>query len=479
MRNGRGNIKSTSIYIAIAGIFMLIICQSWLSDGMFMDGTIYAVISRNLAIGSGSFWQPHFSDTLFPVFMEHPPLAFGLEGVFFMIFGDSRFVERFYSLLTIPITAIVLVSIWKQLQKNSSTGWLPVLFWILMPTVSWASVNNMLENTLVIFLCLSVLFYLKSLKKNRIVFICTAGLMLSLGFLTKGFVAFAPLAFPFFIWFCLRNNKFLSMVSDTLLMLFSSLLPLVLLFFMPGSREYLPTYIEMAFSKITEGVTASSRFYIIYRLLLELLPSLGIIMVFMFFYWKNKLSYNNITSGLRPGAAFFSLGLAGVLPILLTMDQSAYFLLTSFPFFAVALGLLVNPFVENVLKRIDYNSRGYTFFKYFGILALSVSIILSVYFSGVTNRDKNKLLDMRVIIGHLKENSTINILPLMDNDWSLYSYYERYKKVSLDPDLKNRHEYLLITSSLYTDTINKGFERVDLKTEEYELFRRKIPDTRK
>jgi len=479
MRNGRGNIKSTSIYIAIAGIFMLIICQSWLSDGMFMDGTIYAVISRNLAIGSGSFWQPHFSDTLFPVFMEHPPLAFGLEGVFFMIFGDSRFVERFYSLLTIPITAIVLVSIWKQLQKNSSTGWLPVLFWILMPTVSWASVNNMLENTLVIFLCLSVLFYLKSLKKNRMVFICTAGLMLSLGFLTKGFVAFAPLAFPFFIWFCLRNNKFLSMVSDTLLMLFSSLLPLVLLFFMPGSREYLPTYIEMAFSKITEGVTASSRFYIIYRLILELLPSLGIIMVFMFFYWKNKLSYNNITSGLRPGAAFFSLGLAGVLPILLTMDQSAYFLLTSFPFFAVALGLLVNPFVENVLKRIDYNSRGYTFFKYFGILALSVSIILSVYFSGDTNRDKNKLLDMRVIIGHLKENSTINILPIMDNDWSLYSYYERYKKVSLDPDLKNRHEYLLITSSLYTDTINNSFERVDLKTEEYELFRRKIPDTRK
>lgn len=479
MRNGRGNIKSTSFYIAIAGIFMLIICHTWLSDGMFMDGTIYAVISRNLAIGSGSFWQPHFSDTLFPVFMEHPPLAFGLEGVFFMIFGDSRFVERFYSLLTILITAMVLVSIWKQLQKNSSTGWLPVLFWILMPTVSWTSVNNMLENTLVIFLCLSVLFYIKSLKKNRVVFICTAGLMLSLGFLTKGFVAFAPLAFPFFIWLFLRNNKFLSMVSDTLLMLFSSLLPLVLLFFMPGSREYLPTYIEMAFSKITQGVTASSRFYIIYRLILELLPSLGIIIVFMFFYWKNKLSYNNITSGLRPSAAFFSLGMAGVLPILLTMDQSAYFLLTSFPFFAVALGLLVNPFVENMLIRIDYSSKGYTFFKHFGILALSVSIILSVYYSGDTNRDKNKLLDMRVIIDHLKENSTINIIPLMDNDWSLYSYYERYKKVSLDPDLKNRHEYLLITISLYTDTINNGFERVDLKTEEYELFRRKIPDTKK
>ena len=441
MRNGREIIKRTSFYFAIAGIFMLIICHSWLSDGMFMDGTIYAVISRNLAIGSGSFWQPHFSDTLFPVFMEHPPLAFGLEGFFYMIFGDSRFVERFYSLLTILITAIVIVSIWKQLLKNSSTGWLPVLFWILMPTVSWTSVNNMLENTLVIFLCLSVLFYIKSLKKNRMVFICTSGLMLSLGFLTKGFVAFAPLALPFFIWLFLRNNKFFSMVSDTLIMLFSSLLPLVLLFFISGSREYLPTYIEIAFSKISEGVTSSSRFYIIHKLIMELLPSLVIIMVFMLFYWKNKLSYNKIGSGLRSAAAFFSLGLAGVLPILLTMDQSAYFLLTSFPFFAISLGLLVNPFVENVLVRIDNNSKGYTLFKLFGVLSLSVSIILSVYFSGDINRDRNKLLDMRVIIGILKENSTINILPEMYEDWSLYTYYERYKKVSLDPDLKNKHNF--------------------------------------
>ncbi len=479
MRNFIRNIEGTSFYYAIAGIFMLIICPTWLSDGMFMDGSIYAVISRNMAIGSGSFWHPHFSDTLFPVFMEHPPLALGLESIFFMIFGENRFVERFYSVLTILITAMILVSIWKQLLKNSSTGWLPLMFWILMPTVSWAAVNNMLENTLVIFLCLSVLFYLKSLKKYRIIFICTAGFMLSLGFMTKGFVAFAPLAFPFFIWLFLRNMKFLSMVSDTILMLLSSVLPLILLFFIPDSGEYLTEYIKMAFTKISEGETASSRFYITHRLMMELLPLLGIIIVFMFFYWKNKLPYHNISSGLRAGAAFFSLGLAGVLPILLTMDQSAYFLLTSFPFFAIALGLLVNPFVENVIKKIDYNSKGFKYFKYFGIFSLSAGIILSVYFSGQTNRDKNKLLDMRVITGHLEENSTINILPEMGSDWPLYTYYARYRKVSLDPDLNNRHEYLLITTSFYSDTISNGFERVNIKTREYELYRRKIPEANK
>jgi 4-amino-4-deoxy-L-arabinose transferase-like glycosyltransferase len=479
MENGRRSIKETYFYIAIAGIFMLIICHSWLSDGMFLDGTMYAILSRNLANGLGNFWQPHLTNTLFPAFVEHPALAFGLEGILFKIFGDSRFVERFYSLMTIIITGMIIVSIWKLILKKSSIGWLPVLLWIAMPTVTWASVNNMLENTLVIFICLSVLFYINSQKSNRILFLFLTGLMLSLGFLTKGFVTFTPLAFPFFLWLFSRNNKFSCMVLDTVIIFISAVLPLILLFLFTGAHEFFPKYIEMAFSKITTGVTTDSRFYIIYRLVMELLPAFGIILVFMLYSWKNNLSFNNVGSGIRPASAFFSLGVAGVLPILATMDQSTYFLLLSFPFFAISLGLIVNPSIETLRERIDYNSNGYRLFKLFGVIALSAGIILSVYFSGDFNRDKNILNDMRVILVQLEEDSTINILPEMYEEWSLHAYYGRYKNISLDPDLNNRHEYLLIRTSLYSDTINNGFEKIDLKTKEYELFRRKISDTRK
>jgi len=479
MGNSRQNIKETYFYIAIAGIFMLTICHSWLSDGMFMDGTIYAILSRNMANGSGTFWHPHLTDTLFPVFVEHPPLVFGLEAILFKIFGDSRFVERFYSLLTTIITGIIIASIWKQTLKKSSTGWLPLLFWITMETVAWASVNHMLENTLVIFICLSVLFYIKSQQSNRIVFLFLAGFMICLGFLTKGFVTLTPLAFPFFLWLFLRKNKFSSMVLDTAIILISAVLPLILLFLFPGPGEFLPKYIEMALFKISKGVTAESRFYIIHRLVMELLPSFGIILIFMFYGWKIKLSFHNMSSKLHPAAAFFSLGLAGVLPILTTMDQSAYFLLLSLPFFAIALGLLVIPLVEIMLEKIDYSSNWFRLFKIFGVMALSTGIILSIYFSKEFNRDEDMLKDMRVILPQLNENITINILPEMSANWSLYTYYARYKNISLDPDMNNRHEYLLITNSLYSDTINKSFERIDLITKEYELFKRKISDTRK
>lgn len=476
MEDNRPTIRGTYFYVAIAGIFMLIICHSWLSDGMFMDGTIYAILSRNMANGSGTFWQPHVTDTFFPVFFEHPPLAFGIESILFRIFGDSRFVERFYSLFTIVITGMIIVSTWKLIVKRSSGGWIPLLFWITMPAVSWTSVNHMLENTLTIFICLSVLFHLKSQRSNRILYLCLAGLMLSLGFLTKGFVTFTPLAFPFLLWLFTGNNRFSSMVSDTLIILISAVLPLILLFLFTGAGEFFPKYIEMAFHKISKGVTSDSRYYIVYRLVMELLPALGLIIVILLYCRIKKLSFNEISYNLRPASVYFFLGLAGVLPILTTMDQSTYFLLLSLPFFAISLGLIVDPSVEILLERIDHNSTGYRLFKLFGVVALSAGIILSVYFSKEFNRDENMLKDMRVILVQLRENSTINILPEMYNDWSLHTYYARYKNISLDPDLNNGHEFLLISTSLNSDTINNRFERIDLKTIEYELFRRKITD---
>jgi hypothetical protein len=66
-------------YIFVAGIFLIIVSPALLADGMFVDGLIYATISKNLSAGLGSFWHLHFTDSIFPVFSTHPPLSFGLE----------------------------------------------------------------------------------------------------------------------------------------------------------------------------------------------------------------------------------------------------------------------------------------------------------------------------------------------------------------------------------------------------------------
>jgi 4-amino-4-deoxy-L-arabinose transferase-like glycosyltransferase len=474
MMRAAQDIKASFFYIPVAGIFLLIISPSLLSDGMFMDGVMYATMSKNLAHGLGTFWQSHMSEFIFPDFVNHPPLAIGLESIFFRILGDSRFTERFYSLLTIILTGLFIVLIWKSVGKKSSAGWLPLFFWIIIPSVSWTAVNNMLENTMGVFIILAVLFYIKSQKNRRLLYLILGGLMLSCGFLTKGFVTFFPLTFPFFFWLFNRKSTFLNMISDTLIILFSSVIALLLLYLLvPGYHETLPKYLAVTFDLVVNSTTKNTRFYIIYRLLMELLPAAGTMTVFIFICLKKSLSGRLLKSNLNLAASFFCLGLSGVLPIMITKVQSGYYLLTSLPFFAISIGLLVSPLVESLIEKINYNSPGFKLFAYSGISIFVLGIVLSLFFSGHINRDKNMIKDMRVINTVLPENCSINILPGMYTNWKLHAYYARYWNISLDHDLNNKHEYLLIDNSMYSDTIEYGFKRVDLRTNEFELFRRK------
>jgi hypothetical protein len=61
----------------------------------------------------------------------------------------------------------------------------------------------------------------------------------------------------------------------------------------------------------------------------------------------------------------------------------------------------------------------------------------------------------------------------MSQNYSLFTYYARYKDISLETDLEKKHDFLLIANTLYSDTLTKSFEKIDLTTSEYTLFRRK------
>ena len=169
--------KSIPYFIIVFALLLGVSAPALFSDGMFMDGLIYATVAKNLANGIGTFWYLQFSETLFPAFHEHPPLAIAMQSVLFRIFGDSIYIERFYSLFTFIITGFIIFFIWKQVsgKKNTSLAWLPLFFWISIPLTTWSCANNMLENTLMIFTSLSILFALKSLDNRQYLYIFLSG----------------------------------------------------------------------------------------------------------------------------------------------------------------------------------------------------------------------------------------------------------------------------------------------------------------
>jgi 4-amino-4-deoxy-L-arabinose transferase-like glycosyltransferase len=465
--------QALPFYLFAAGVFLIIMCQDLFSHGMFMDGLIYSTISKNLANGVGTFWNPQFTLTCMPDFHEHPPLAFGIQSIFYTLLGESRYIDKFYSLLTFIIVGYILLKIWTTLGYKH--GWFPLLLWFLTPTVSWACCNNMLENTLTIFTSLSVLFYLKSQNSKRFLFVFFAGIMLGLGFLTKGFVAFFPWTFPLLLWVLLRQKTFAKISVDSIAIFIFTVVPLLLLIILfPVVKLSLHKYLDTQVINSLRGVvTVDSRLYIIKRLFSELIPavSAGILLIFWNLHKKFSLSF--LKENYKTALVFILFGLTGVLPVMISMKQSGFYILAVYPFFSIGIGILFYPLIDYLVTKIDFHSSGFLFFKWLSYGIFILGIVLTIYFSDGFSRDKNKISDISQILPELTTGSTINIDPDLNQDWSLHGYFNRFKSIILDPDIENKRDYLLIKKENYSDTLVRNYEIVNLKTIDYELLKKK------
>ena len=464
--------QTLPFYLFLAGFFFIIICKDVFSNGMFLDGLIYSTVSKNLADGIGTFWNPHFTATCMPNFHEHPPLAFGIQSLFYRFLGESRFIDKVYSLFTLLIAGCIILKIWNKLGYKY--GWFPLFIWLITPTVFWASYNNLLENTLTIFTSLSILFYLKSQESNKYFFIFLAGVMLALGFLTKGFVAFFPWTFPILLWLFLIPNSFLKSALDTALIFIFSLAPLLLLILLfPVARLSLHTYIDnQVISSLRSVPTVHSRFDIIIRLFSELTPAIVLSLLFLIWVWIRKFSTILTKENSKKAMMFILLGLTGVLPLIMSMKQSGFYLIPAYPFFAIGACILMYPLIDSLLNKMNYNSKGFLVFKWIGYGLFFLGIILSLYFSDHFSRDISKIKDTYAILPEIPRESIININPDMYDDWSLPAYFGRFKNISLDPDLRTKRDYLLIKNIDYSDTLIYNYNIIKLNTIDYQLFKK-------
>lgn len=474
MNNITANHRESSLfYFVVIGLFLIIISPFALSDGMFLDGLYYSTVAKNLSNGFGSFWNLHFSNTFQNHFDGHPPLAFGLQSILFSLFGDSRFIDKLYSLLTYAITGYIILLIAKQLKLRNN--WIILLLWLMIPIVFWAATNNMLENTMSIFICLSILFLLKAQNGKSIPFLILSGIMLFLGFLTKGLVAFFPWTFPFIYWLIYRNKSFERMFVETLILITATIIPLLLLLLLWSEAKWsIFNYLDVQVINSLKNVkTVDTRFFIVIRLLQELILPLCICLIVVIIAKLRKIPLSLMRNNWKITLVFIFVALTGVFPIMISFKQSGFYILAAYPLFAIALGSLIEPLINHLCDTINLKSKRFFIFKISGYLFFLIGITLCLYFSNTIGRDKIKISDTYTIIEHIPQNSTIRILPEMYLDFSLRGYFARYANISLDCDLKNEHEYLLIESGYYSDSILNQYEKVDLKTTNYQLFKMK------
>ncbi len=431
-------------YFLVSALFFGIISPDIFSDGMFMDGVTYAVISKNLANGLGGIWDLHYTSTLFPHFHEHPPLVFYFQSLLFRLLGDSILIERIYSLFTFIITSFLIHFTWKIIagKENRDLSWLPLLFWILVPIVCWAASNNLLENTLMIFTGLSVLFILKSLSGYRFLYLVLAGIMLFLGWMSKGFVAFFPLSLPLWIYLFKPGGPYKRFFLDTIVLISATLLPFLFLFLvMPESIQSLHAYIDQqVFDSIQNVKTVWSRFYILARLLFELI--LGLLLILLVFFASRK--FQAPPSNRRWSYVFIALGLSGVVPIMISLKQSGFYILPTYSFFSIALAFIILPRVKFLVDKFSSCRRSFVLFKPISIILLTFSIIITFSHYGSVGMDEETVEDVNLLREIIPQGSTISISDSIWENWSLHAYFHRYGEISLDRKKPSSMVYLLL-----------------------------------
>ena len=465
------NSKQTPFLLATVALYLGFISPQWLSDGMFCDGLIYAVISNNLAHGLGSFWDLFYTPGLGSHFQGHPPLSFGLESLFFRLLGDSTLVERFYSFFTYLVTALVVVRIWKQVavKQQFSFFWLPLLMWFAVPLTIWGISNNMLENTMMMFTSLAILLGLKSYRGNRYLNTTFSGVMIFLAVLTKGPVGLFPFAFYFWIFVFSREVTFKRFLVDISVALGALLLSFLMLFILfPESQDGLLAYYNSQIvSSLSEIQTVTNRAYIVGRMLRELIPIYVAILLVAFFARKTKW-YDGRN---RWVYIFFMTGLSGVMPIMISLKQSGFYILPAFPILAIAFALFVLPGIRFLIDKIDIRSRGFKFFKYFSIILMAIALVLNLIHINKMGRDEVLLRDVHQIVNEVPPESTLYVAPGLSSDWLLFGYFWRYGKIDLDTVDPQNHQYLLTKKGFYDSSLSI-FKKDTIPLKEFDLYKK-------
>jgi len=448
--------KSYTQVPILFGLFLLILSPTLFSDGMFMDGLYYAVISRNMAEGVGTFWSPRFSETFNSVFNGHPPLQLGLQALLFYIFGDSIFVERFYSLFTGLVTLLLIRKIWVFETKSQTDAWLPAVSWLMLPLVAWAYSNNMLENTMTVFVLFAILFSLQSIERMRFMNISLAAISLIFAFLTKGFTGLFPFGVFFFVWLIKKEITFKRFVLDTALMFLIFGASVLLLFGISKSAgNYILNYIDIqVVDSIETAKTVGSRFAILGAFLGQIIPHFAVLAVIFIIRKIRRKSLQFSKETFKKFLFWFLIGLSGTLPMMISLKQRDFYLITTLPMYALAFAYIFKPYISEI--RLSLKMKKITVFL--GIFILAVSIGLSFYFSGKVGRDKVQISDIKTICEQVPEGEIISICPELRTNWSMYGYLQRYGKINAEVSDKNR---ILIGEtpcySSYTEILSGNF----------------------
>ncbi len=455
------NDRIKTIWIWAAAIFLGLLLPFLVQRGMFLDGVTYAAISKNLSLGVGTFWAPHYTPALYPVFYEHPPLVFGLQSMLFDLFGDRFWVEQLYSFLTgLGVIGAMLFCFRQVLEKQNAllATAIAVILWISIPQVFWSFRNNMLENTSSVFTLLSVGSFLAFRQKGKPWYGFFGALFLSAAFLSKGPTALFPLAAPLFAVLVIGGSQKLKYTATA----YATVVVLICLLYFSsdGLQTNLAGYMEAQVLPALEGkreITTDNRFAIVGKFFLEGL--LSFLLIGIAFAKRKKFKISPVS------IFFFLMALSASLPMIVSLKQRSYYLVPAFPFLAMAAAVAILPFAESILARI--NPAALRKARITGLTVIGMTVVIAAVKFGKYSRNEDLIRDAELLAEEFPRGTVFSTSGQDWENWGFHAALARASGQGLDMD--HRLEFYLTKSD---NALPEGYEVVETSLRQMKLYRK-------
>jgi hypothetical protein len=374
---------------------------------------------------------------------------------------------------------LLLHHIWKGLlpAQKAWHKWsvFPVFLWVTHEDIFRSYPNNMLECTMGLFIFGSLLLMLQSNTTTGVkaqVTIVLAGVFIWLGFLCKGFTALFPLAFFMAAWLSGHYGTWRDACWKTLLLCAVVMLAGLLTLQHPGAQENLSQYMDQQVMAALQGERReniqTSRWHILEVLILRLIPGLVLAgLLVLLFRWKNIPWHQPETT--KAAVFCMLMGLAGTLPIMISIKQAAYYMVAAIPFFLLAIGLYIAPGLEQLSALSPRRKWPYQMIITILLLGNMAAFLLALKEMGKTDkRDRKWMAIVQAFGPRLAKHSTIGVEHNYI-DLTLWTFFQRYYYVSLDMDNQYGHAYLLAKTSAANNRPGYTLEGIE---GEYALFKK-------
>jgi 4-amino-4-deoxy-L-arabinose transferase-like glycosyltransferase len=430
-----------TLLVVVVCLFLLLLLPRMIAADMFLDGLTYASMARNMAEGRGTFWKPHYTETVYPEFYESPPLGIWLQSLAFRVFGDSTLVEFLWGVGCGAIVLWLLLLTWRDLRAGPAGAWWAMLLFLACPGVSAILTNNRLEDTMA---CFTMLGFWLAVRAGRAssggreaAFAAAAGAAVALGMLTKGLPAAFPFAVPAAAAVFLRSGAKRAL-RTTGVMLLGSGAVLAVFMVLGGSDawHWAETYFteQVARSLTGQREVSTSRLSLVRKLGNEL--AVPVVLVLLFGVAVRRVRRGDQSpSSAGPGQVAFLLtsALLATLPLLISPKQSGGYLFPSLPLWGMALAAAFPAGALRVESWLQVDLRRGARLRAVFLGAAAVMVVASFAFRGaMVFRATDLYRDVEAGRALLPPGQVVSASPAaVASDWYAVAYMQRFFEISL------------------------------------------------